>query len=256
MRVIAFDTETTGTDPETDRIVEICLLAPGGACEVFRVNPGVPIPAAATEVHGIRDEDVAGCPRFSDVAPKIQGIVEGAVLLGYNSRNFDTLILHAELRRAGQPGLHLDHLAEIDVWRVWGELEPRTLSGAAARWLGEEHAGAHRAREDVEMTLRVWARIRDHFGLLESDGIRLTKPEHELDRAGHFALDEDGHVVFNFGKHKGVRVSSVDRGYLEWMGRSDFPSSTKALIGRLLLNGGDLPEAAAARKARVESQRT
>ena len=57
------DLETTGTDPQTDRIVEIAILkiTPDGERlrRVQRLNPGVPIPPAATEVHGITDADVA-----------------------------------------------------------------------------------------------------------------------------------------------------------------------------------------------------
>lgn len=57
----AFDTETTGVDVETDRIVSAALVvqdAPGARPRVTRwlVNPGVPVPAAATEVHGLTEE--------------------------------------------------------------------------------------------------------------------------------------------------------------------------------------------------------
>jgi len=249
VQVVAFDVESTGTNPEKDRIVELCLMTPGGRCRVFRVNPGVPIPAEASAIHGIRDEDVAKAPPFSEIAPQVQAWVQGALLLGYNSRSFDTPLLHAELRRAGQPGLDLDAVREIDVMRVWSALEPRTLAGAAKRWLGAEHAGAHQAREDVRATLAVWARLRETFALTEEDAVRLTKPPREVDRAGKFAINDRHEVVFNFGQHHGKPVSSVDRTYLEWMAGAEFPPSTKAVVQRLMLHGGDLPEAAALRQA-------
>lgn len=247
MRIVAFDTETTGTDPEKDRIIEICLLPAGGPAETFRVNPGVPIPAGASAVHGISDADVQDLPSFRDIAPKVQALVEGAVLLGYNSRNFDTLLVDAELRRAGQPGIDLDSVREIDVLRLWQELEPRTLSGAAKRWLGSEHAGAHGAVADVEMTLAVWQRIAETFELDHDACIEKTRPANELDRAGRFRLDAEGHVVFNFGKHHGTRVNAVDAGYLAWMMRGEFPTSTKSIVSRLIEHDGDLPEAKAYR---------
>ena len=54
-----FDLETTGTDIAEDRIVDIAVLKllPDGTEEMFHslINPGVPIPPSATEVHGIRD---------------------------------------------------------------------------------------------------------------------------------------------------------------------------------------------------------
>ncbi len=72
-RPLAFvDLETTGTSPASDRIVEIAILKvqPDGT-EDFRrkrVNPGVPIPAEATAIHGITDADVADEPPFQAYA--------------------------------------------------------------------------------------------------------------------------------------------------------------------------------------------
>src|SRR4051812_24405246 len=66
------DIETTGTDPDTDRIVEISVLRimPDGerAHRTRRLNPGVPIPAGATAVHGITDAEVADEPTFGRIA--------------------------------------------------------------------------------------------------------------------------------------------------------------------------------------------
>jgi len=68
-RPIAFiDVETTGTNPHSDRVVELSILRiqPDGKEEYksHRVNPGVPIPPEATAVHGITDADVANLPAF------------------------------------------------------------------------------------------------------------------------------------------------------------------------------------------------
>lgn len=254
-RIVAFDIESTGVDPEKDRIVELCLMTPAGRALVWRVNPGVPIPEAATRVHGIADADVADKPRFDAIAQQVQRFVEGAILLGYNSRSFDTLLLNAELRRAGQRGLDLDHVREIDVYRVWQQIEPRTLAGAAKRWLGEEHGGAHRARDDVAATLRVWNAMRERVGVSVDDGVRMTRPANEIDRHGKFVLDDTGIVVLNFGKHHGKAVSSVPLDYLEWMSRGDFAPSTKALVERLIRGQGDLPEARAVRERLASSSR-
>ena len=242
-RVVGFDLETTGTDPSTDRIVEICLMAPGGRAKVWRVNPGLPIPAGATAVHGITDADVADAPLFEEIAPEVQRYVDGAILLGYNSRTFDTPLLHAELRRAGQPGIRMETVQEIDVMRIWKAMEPNSLSGAVRRWLGRPHEGAHSAREDVRATLEIWKAMSTAYGLRELDGVAMSKPENELDREGKFALDENGEVIFNFGKHKGKPVRAVDPGYLAWMSKDDFPSSTKAWVERLIVHSGDPPEA-------------
>ena len=70
--LVFFDLETTGTDPATDRIVEIAALRvePDGRREMKtrRINPEREIPPEATEIHNIRDEDVRDAPTFRQVA--------------------------------------------------------------------------------------------------------------------------------------------------------------------------------------------
>lgn len=70
--IVFFDLETTGTNINTDRIVEICYLKvyPNGNEETktMRINPEMHIPEASSAVHGIYDADVADCPTFKEVA--------------------------------------------------------------------------------------------------------------------------------------------------------------------------------------------
>lgn len=73
--LVFFDLETTGTNINTDRIVEICYLKvyPNGNEEskTMRVNPEMHIPETSTAIHGIHDEDVADCPTFKEIAKDI-----------------------------------------------------------------------------------------------------------------------------------------------------------------------------------------
>ncbi len=100
------DLETTGVNPQTDRIVEACvlkLLPAGGKKQITRrLNPGIPIPAEASAVHGIFDADVAGEPAFAAVAGSLMDLLDGCDLCGFNIRRFDLRVLHAEFQRAGR----------------------------------------------------------------------------------------------------------------------------------------------------------
>ena len=82
--IVFFDLETTGTNINSDRIVEICYLKvyPNGNEETktMRINPEMHIPAEASAVHGIYDEDVADCPTFKEVARGIANDIEGCDL--------------------------------------------------------------------------------------------------------------------------------------------------------------------------------
>ena len=73
--IVFFDLETTGTNINSDRIVEICYLKvyPNGNEETktMRINPEMHIPEEASAVHGIYDADVAECPTFKEVARNI-----------------------------------------------------------------------------------------------------------------------------------------------------------------------------------------
>jgi DNA polymerase-3 subunit epsilon len=108
---VVFDTETTGLLPrQGDAIVQIAAVRIVNgrrvAGEVFDtlVNPGRPIPAAATAVHGITGAMVEGAPRLPEAARRFHRFAEGAVLIAHNAP-FDM----AFLRRAeGQIGLRFD----------------------------------------------------------------------------------------------------------------------------------------------------
>ncbi|MGW2959785.1 exonuclease domain-containing protein [Streptomyces sp. NPDC001220] len=105
----AFDTETTGVDVETDRIVSAAVVvqdAPGTRPRVTRwlVNPGMPVPEAATAVHGLTDEHLQRNGRWP--APVMYEIAEELAehaamhrpLVVMNAP-FDLTLLDRELRR-------------------------------------------------------------------------------------------------------------------------------------------------------------
>jgi len=104
-----FDTETTGVDFETDRIVTISLVECGPTGSITRgqlLNPGVEIAPGATEVHGITNEMAQkdGAPPAEVIAEYVEllrkGQQEGLPLVAYNAR-FDLTLLDRECRRYG-----------------------------------------------------------------------------------------------------------------------------------------------------------
>ena len=103
--LVFFDLETTGTNITHDRIVEISIvkLMPDGTVveRSRRLNPEMPIPAEATAVHHITDDDVAGEPTFRQVAASLSKLLQGCDIAGFNSNRFDIPLLDQEFHRAG-----------------------------------------------------------------------------------------------------------------------------------------------------------
>jgi DNA polymerase-3 subunit epsilon len=159
------DTETTGKDPARgDRIVEIAIVHFDRGAVVARhailVNPGIPIPAEASNVHGIKDADVRGKPGFDAVARDVLGLLAGRIPVAYNA-GFDRAFVFAEMRRAGiAPGTDraLPPAMRSSVeWLdplLWARVRQSTAKGfklgeVAAR-LGISLVNAHRATDDAE----------------------------------------------------------------------------------------------------------
>jgi DNA polymerase-3 subunit epsilon len=236
------DLETTGLDPQKDRIVEISVLriVPDGrrTQRTHRLDPGVPIPAEATAVHGITDADVAGEPTFADVARGLLALLEGCDLCGFNLKRFDLRVLHAEFARSGH-ALRLEGRAVIDPMEIFHRREPRNLEAAVRFYLGREHDGGHSAAADVLATAAVLdalvARYPDLPRSVAGLHGRFADPDC-VDSDGFFKRVE-GQVRFVKGKHRGQpldAVASQSPGYLEWMLGQSFPEDTKKVAREAL----------------------
>jgi len=226
--IIFFDLETTGLDPQRDRIVELAAvkIRPDGSREekTKRFNPGMSIPKEASAVHGITDADVKNEPPFSKVAKGPKGIAayfDGCDLGGYNIINFDIPMLTAELERAGE-SLDVSQIAVVDAFKIFTTREPRTLSGAVRFYCGQEHASAHEALGDVLATIDVLEaqlnRYRDLPQTPHDLDISVRDPE-DVDRRGKLKWI-DGEVAVNFGRHKGRTLKHLVReepDYIRWM---------------------------------------
>ena len=242
--LVVFDTETTGTNPRLDRIVEIACVKvhPDGRQEewVRRFNPGIRIPTASTVIHRISDSDVARMPRFADCAGELAAFLEGCDLAGYNMTGFDLPVLRNEFHRAG---IVFDVTSRrlVDGQRIFFSREPRNLSAAARFYCETDHDGAHGALADARMTLRVLVGQLDRY----ADLPRTVAELHELFCAG---IDQDmdpegrirlvnGEPTVNFGRHRGRTLRALSReepGVLRWILKGDFSRFVKEIVAKFV----------------------
>ena len=245
--IVFFDLETTGVNVLTDRIVEISIVKvlPGKEDEPIvktrRVNPEMPIPAEATAVHHITDEDVANEPTFRQIAKSLADLMTGCDIAGFNSNRFDVPLLDEEFHRAG---VDFDfHRARfIDVQTIFHKMEPRNLTAAYRFYCGKELTGAHSAQDDTVATFEVLKAQLERYAELPSTVYELAKfssQNNNVDLAGRLIYDDQGREVINFGKYKGrvaAEVLEKDTGYYAWIQQGDFASDTKRAFTRIKMN--------------------
>jgi DNA polymerase-3 subunit epsilon len=248
--LVVFDTETTGTNPRSDRIVEIACLKihPDGRREEFvkRLNPRMPIPPASTAIHGISDADVKNAPTFQSVAGELARFLEGCDLGGYNITGFDLPMLRIEFLRADVPFSIVDRRL-VDAQRIFFAKEPRHLAAAARFYCQSEHEGAHGALADAEMTLRVLSGQLARYDELPRSVSELHEAycaglDQDLDPEGRFRLVK-GEPTVNFGKNRGRALKDISRdepGFLRWILKGDFSQPVKDIARKYLPAEGDL----------------
>ena len=244
LTIASIDTETTGVNTETDRIITLAIHRDDGYRFEWKCNPGIPIPPGATKIHGITDADVAGCPEFGYIAKDFLTDLQIChAIIGFNIYGFDLLIIMAELARAGitTPFPRPDVLI-IDAGTIFKKKEPRTLEAAVQKYCGRQHEGAHGATADAVATADVLAgQLRAYPDLAEMSAEDLAKfSQHDgmVDYAGKLGLDDAGEVIYRIGKSRGTRVKD-DLGMARWILDKDFPEQTKAILRTLMTEADD-----------------
>ena len=240
--IVFFDLETTGTDHAKDRIVELAFvkLNPDGRRDSYvkRLNPGIPIPASVTAIHGIKDEDVKDAQMFKHIAHDLYEWIKNCDLGGYNSSKFDLPLLAEEFLRAG---INVDFTERhmIDVQQIFFKMEARTLSAAYSFYCNKTLENAHSAEIDILATIEVLEAQLDRYTDLGTEVKALhdfTNTEQYVDYARRILL-KDGQPVFNFGKYKGRKVEeifTIEPQYYDWMMQADFSLHTKQKISEIL----------------------
>lgn len=240
--IIFFDIESTGTDHAKDRIVEIALvkIQPDGKRDTYtkRINPGIPIPPEVTAIHGISDEDIKDCPSFKQIAHNLYDWMKGCDLGGYNSNKFDIPMLAEELLRCD---IHVDFTERnmVDVQQIFFKMEARTLSAAYKFYCDKDMQNAHSAEADTLATIEILQAQLERYNTLGNDVKALhdfTGGDEMVDYARRLIM-KDGEPVFNFGKHKGQKVTDIftkEPQYYDWMMQADFSLHTKQKISEIL----------------------
>ena len=252
-----FDIESTGINVASDRIVEISVLKINvdgtEETKTKRINPGIPIPIESSLIHGIYDEDVKDAPSFKQIAKGLAQFLENCDLAGYNSNKFDIPILMEEFLRA-EVDFDISKRKFVDVQNIFHQMEQRTLKAAYKFYCNKDLENAHSAEADIRATYEVLLSQIERYENTEYTDKKgnkyipvqndvealhtFTQVQKNVDFAGTMVYNDKGDEVFNFGKHKGKKVSDVfqqEPSYYDWMMNGVFPLYTKKKLTELRL---------------------
>lgn len=231
LNVIVIDTETTGVDPEKDRVVEIGAVKVSmtkkgpklaGTFQTL-VNPGMPIPPVARGIHHISDEEVSEAPSFDEALSDLRKWAGKEMIPAAHNAKFDSAFFP---KKKGW----------ICTWRsarhLWPDFESH--SNQSLRYLlpevneaiekaGKEKAlPAHRALPDAWVTAHVILEmLKDET---PSSLLDLTNSPITLKKV-------------TFGMHRGKLWTEVPRDYLSWVLRQkDMDEDVKHTADTVLRN--------------------
>ena len=238
--IITYDLETTGVEVASDRIVQIAIKKrfPNGEYQMKTklINPTIPIPKEASDIHGITDDIVKNSLPFKEIAQPLFEVMSGCDLLGYNILRFDLPLLVEEFLRCGINFPEND-VKIIDSQTIFYKKEPRTLSAALMFYNNEELVDAHDAANDVNATEKVFfaqiERYSDMGDTVEELSSFCSDGKKIIDYAGKLSYNDNNEIIFTFGKNKGKKVTD-DVNYVNWMLRSDFPLHTKMMLKKII----------------------
>jgi DNA polymerase-3 subunit epsilon len=205
------------------------------------VNPQIPIPKESTEIHGIKDSDVADKPTFRNIYKKIYEFMSDSDLAGFNNNSYDNQVLAEEFMRCGIEFPTVE-TKSIDACLIFRQMEKRTLSAAMKFYCGVDNfeEKAHDSKADTEAVIDVLSAMIEKYDELKDKDVdflsNFTNQDgnvNRVDLAGRIIKNEAGEYVWNFGKSKGQKVKD-NLGFGSWILNNDFPETFKNIVRKVL----------------------
>jgi DNA polymerase-3 subunit epsilon len=248
------DLETTGFDPDKDRIIQISLTVHYPTREPIPystlINPGRPITNSA-ESHKITDDMVQGYPTWEELGPMLAPKMINIDIMGYNV-DFDIKFLRGQMKRIGVNWPWAGHV--VDAFEILKKVSPRTLANAYREYGGENGEplprdtkleGAHNAAIDVaatELVLRGQLLRHTHLPRTVKELQDFCFPDKGdwIDSKGKFKF-VDGVPCITFGKYvkntggKPVPMKAVELNYWKFILGSDFEPEMKEIAAAALM---------------------
>ncbi len=180
----AFDTETTGTKPQEERVVEIGWVKFDKRGVIARynvlINPEKPMPAEAFAVNQISDEMLADKPKFAEVLPDFLNFTRNTVLVAHNA-SFDIDFINAELNRCGLTKLTNKAFDTLTFAReTYPGFTSYALQNLAVQF-GIKAVSAHRAEDDARVCMEFFHLAVKHFFEKNAEMLKFYREKVNID---------------------------------------------------------------------------
>ncbi|MBM3183725.1 MAG: DNA polymerase III subunit epsilon [Chlamydiae bacterium] len=209
---VCLDCESTGLEPDKDRIIEIAVarFTFDQVLEQFEtlIDPECEIPTTSQNIHKITKEMLTGQPKIAEVLPRLLKMIDGHILVGHGI-GFDIALVAAEAKRYNIPS-RIDQQVYLDTLRMarlYGESPVNSLQYLRHHF-NIASFGAHRAMSDVIVNIEVFK--------------HLAKPYQTTDELFQTLQKPIRMKTMPLGKHKGRRFEEIPLEYLLWAERKDF----------------------------------
>lgn len=196
MALIAFDFETTGLMPESDRVLEIGALKLDDNGQVVDsystlVNPRRPVAKGAADVNQINPEDLKTAPTMREVLPQLLAFLGDAGenhLLAHNAP-FDAAFLAWECQRCQIVPPEFRIYDTLTLSRERLRLRNYRL-GTVAETIGIAVGTAHRATDDARTAAAIWHKLVTGKNLSPAELERVQIPFERQTAPDWFPEDE------------------------------------------------------------------
>ncbi len=187
---IVVDTETTGTQADEDRLIEVAAVKVlgGQITDSFTqlINPGRSVPSRITQLTGISTGMVFEQPPSAEVLPQLVDFLSHGIFTAHNV-SFDRRFLNAELERLALPTIKNEQLCTLRLARRLLPGLPSKGLTALAQFYGIRNEARHRAHGDALATAKVLLHL-----------LKLLTYEHEIETLGRL-------LTFQHRTYKAVR---------------------------------------------------
>ena len=209
---ICIDCETTGLEPEKDRIIEVAavIFTENGILDRYEtlIDPEILIGEESIAIHHITNEMVIGKPKIKEVLPHVLKMISKHIIIGHGIP-FDIAFLANAAKIHCIPNSLANHpfLDTLRLARLYGESPINSLEKLREHFnIAAE--GAHRAMNDVVVNIEVFKYLTRNYKMTEQLTERLKRP---------ISIK-----TMPLGKHKGRPFSEIPQEYLQWASNKDF----------------------------------